>query len=108
MPGHPGYRSTYRGGVLERDGSYHQGTVWPWLLGPYALAEYRVTGDVRLAQSRLDPISDHLLDAGLGTISEIMDADPPHEPQGCPAQAWSVACILDAWLTLEKLKGDMK
>lgn len=103
-PGHPAYRLRYEGGVTERDGSYHQGTVWPWLLGPYAIAEYRVTGDAALAQSRLEPIGDHLADAGLGTISEILDADPPHLPRGCPAQAWSVACILDAWLTLEKAR----
>lgn len=101
-PGHPDYRPSYGGGVLERDGAYHQGTVWAWLLGHYALAEYRVTGDAERALSRLEPIRDHLFDAGLGTVSEIFDADPPHAPQGCPAQAWSVAAVLEAWWRIRR------
>ena len=92
------------GGVPKRDGGYHQGAVWAWLLGPYAMAEYRVTGDVAAAQARLEPIADHLADAALGQISEIFDGDPPHHPRGAPAQAWSVACILEAWWRLEKAK----
>jgi glycogen debranching enzyme len=96
----PDYRPYYRGGVHERDGAYHQGPVWAWLLGHYALAEHRVTGDRKLALSRLAPIADHLTDAGLGTVSEIFDAAPPHHPRGAPAQAWSVACILEAWWRL--------
>jgi 4-alpha-glucanotransferase len=100
--GHPAYRPHYRGGIWERDGAYHQGTVWAWLLGHYALAEYRVHGERVAAQERLAPIADHLLDGGLGTVSEIFDAAAPHEPRGAPAQAWSVACILDAWLRLER------
>jgi predicted glycogen debranching enzyme len=91
---HPGYKPHYGGGVLERDGAYHQGTVWAWLLGHYALAEYRISHDVQKSMSRLNPIRDHLLDAGLGPVSEIFDADPPHTPRGAPAQAWSVACGL--------------
>jgi 4-alpha-glucanotransferase len=98
---HPDYRPRYEGGVWERDGSYHQGPVWAWLLGHYALAEYRVSGDARAAQARLAPLSDHLLDAGLGTVSEIFDGTAPHRPRGCPAQAWSVACTLQAWVRLE-------
>ena len=70
---HPHYHPTYLGGVWERDGGYHQGAVWGWLLGHYALAEYRVYGDADAAQNRLQPIRDHLLDAGLGTVSEIFD-----------------------------------
>ena len=101
---YPDYRPHYRGGVWERDGSYHQGPVWGWLLGHYALAEYRVSGDATAAQARLTPIRDHLLDAGLGTISEIFDGAPPHIPRGAPAQAWSVACVLEAWQRLERLK----
>lgn len=96
------YTSRYGGGVRERDGAYHQGTVWAWLLGHYALAEYRVSQDVEKAFSRLEPIRDHLFDAGLGTVSEIFDADPPHTPRGTPTQAWSVACILEAWWRLER------
>jgi predicted glycogen debranching enzyme len=104
----PGYRGAYLGDVWTRDAAYHQGTVWAWLLGPYAIAEQRVTGDAAAAQARLDPIADHLSDAGLGTISEIFDGDPPHRPRGCPAQAWSVACILDAWTKLECLRRTPK
>jgi len=101
-PGHPDYRPHYRGGVWERDGAYHQGTVWAWLLGHYALAEYRVHGDRAAAERRLAPIADHLVDGGLGTVSEIFDAAAPHDPRGAPAQAWSVACILDAWTRLAR------
>ncbi|MCG6896241.1 MAG: amylo-alpha-1,6-glucosidase [Thiocapsa sp.] len=103
-PEDPDYQGQYVGDVRSRDAAYHQGNVWAWLLGPYALAENRVTGDAAAAQARLEPISDHLLDAGLGTVSEIFDGDPPHRPRGCPAQAWSVACILDAWIRLERLR----
>jgi len=103
-PAHPDFRPHYRGGVWERDGAYHQGPVWAWLLGHYALAEYRVTGDAAAAQQRLDPIRDHLFDAGLGTVSEIFDGAAPHTPRGAPAQAWSVACVLEAWWRLEQAK----
>ncbi|MBE2293402.1 MAG: glycogen debranching enzyme family protein, partial [Phycisphaerales bacterium] len=103
-PSHPDYHPHYLGGVWERDGSYHQGPVWAWLLGHYALAEYRVHGDAAAAQARLYPIRDHLFDAGLGTVSEILDGTPPHHPRGAPAQAWSVACVLEAWQRLERLK----
>ncbi|MES9993117.1 MAG: amylo-alpha-1,6-glucosidase [Candidatus Thiodiazotropha sp.] len=98
------YRGHYRGGVADRDGAYHQGTVWAWLLGHYAMAEFRAYGDAEAAQKRLISLADHLLDAGLGTISEIFDGDPPHSPAGTPAQAWSVACTLDAWWRLEQAK----
>jgi 4-alpha-glucanotransferase len=101
-PDHPEFRPEYRGGVWERDSAYHQGPVWAWLLGHYALAEFRVSGDVQAAQRYLEPIQDHLLDAGLGTVSEIFDGAPPHHPRGAPAQAWSVACILEAWWRLER------
>ena len=101
---HPDYRPYYQGGVWERDGSYHQGPVWAWLLGHYALAEYRVTGDAAASQARLEPVRDHLLDAGLGTVSEIFDAAPPHVPRGAPSQAWSVACVLEAWWQIERAR----
>jgi 4-alpha-glucanotransferase len=97
----PRYCSRYLGGPAERDGCYHQGPVWGWLLGHYALAEHRVTSDKSLALSRLEAIPAHLSQAGLGHISEIFDGDPPHGPRGTPAQAWSVACTLDAWWRLE-------
>jgi len=103
-PDHPDFRPRYEGGVWERDGSYHQGPVWAWLLGHYALAVQRITGDPAQAQACLEPIRDHLSDAGLGTVSEIFDGAPPHLPRGCPAQGWSVACVLEAWSRLEAAK----
>jgi 4-alpha-glucanotransferase len=103
-PAHADYRPTYAGGVWERDGSYHQGPVWAWLLGHYALAWHRVTGDAIAAQALLEPIRDHLEDAALGSVSEIFDGAPPHRPRGAPSQAWSVACTLEAWWRLERAK----
>jgi 4-alpha-glucanotransferase len=103
-PNHADYRPYYQGGVWERDGAYHQGSVWGWLLGHFALAEYHVYGDASQAQARLEPMRDHLTDAGLGTISEIFDGAAPHHPRGCPSQAWSVACTLEAWWQLEQKK----
>jgi len=100
----PRYRGRYEGGVWERDGAYHQGPLWTWLLGHFALALHRVTGDAAAAQRLLEPVGDHLLDAGLGTVSEIFDGDPPHTPRGAPAQAWSVACVLEAWSRLERAR----
>lgn len=104
-PEHPSYRPRYGGGVWERDGAYHQGTVWAWLLPHYALADYRVNGDAGRARALLEPFADHLLDAGLGSISEIFDGEPPHRPRGAPSQAWSVACLLQAWVALDGDKG---
>ncbi len=101
-PSHSAYSDRYDGGVWQRDASYHQGPVWAWLLGHYALAELRVHGDPARAQRRLLPLRDHLLDAGLGTVSEIFDGAAPHAPRGCPSQAWSVACTLEAWLRLQQ------
>ncbi|MES9863584.1 MAG: amylo-alpha-1,6-glucosidase [Candidatus Thiodiazotropha sp. LLP2] len=101
-PRHKDYAHHYQGGVADRDGAYHQGTVWAWLLGHYAWAEFLVTGDAVSAQQRLMPLGDHLSDAGLGHISEIFDGDPPHLPRGAPAQAWSVASTLSAWERLQK------
>jgi predicted glycogen debranching enzyme len=99
-PGSPAYHVQYGGGVLERDGGYHQGPVWPWLLGPFCLASYRVTGDAKAARALLAALSDALEDQAVGTIGEIFDGDPPHQPRGAPAQAWSVGCTLDAWRLL--------
>ncbi len=104
-PSHPLYRGRYAGGVRERDGSYHQGPVWAWLLGPFALAEYRVSGDGDTARARLALMAGHLFEAGLGHIGEIFDGDPPHAPRGAPAQAWSVACTLEAWWRLQRAQA---
>ncbi|MDP3330809.1 MAG: amylo-alpha-1,6-glucosidase [Methylococcaceae bacterium] len=103
-PESPSYHAHYEGNVLQRDTAYHQGTVWAWLLPHFALAEHRVTGDADLALSRLDAIRHHFMEAGLGTISEIFDGDYPHTPRGAPAQAWSVACVLEAWVKLERAR----
>lgn len=98
---HERYQGIYHGDVLQRDGSYHQGPVWAWLLAHFALAEYRVQGDAAAAMRRLEPLRDHLFDAGLGSISEILDGNAPHAPRGAPSQAWSVACTLEAWWRLK-------
>jgi predicted glycogen debranching enzyme len=97
-----GYIGRYEGDPGQRDAAYHMGTVWTWLLGPFARAHYRVYGDARLAQSFLAPIAQHLDGACLGTVSEIFDGDAPHSARGCFAQAWSVAEILRSWLYLER------
>jgi predicted glycogen debranching enzyme len=97
----PAFKPHYQGGVWERDTSYHQGPVWAFLLGHYALAEYKVSGDAAKAQANLEPIKNHLSDAALGTVSEIFDGVAPHTPRGAPVQAWSVACVLEAWTYLE-------
>jgi predicted glycogen debranching enzyme len=99
-PNEPGYRGHYGGGVEERDGAYHQGTVWGWLLGPFALAHLRVHGDARQAMSFLEPLLGQIKSAGLGTLSEIFDGDPPHLPNGCIAQAWTVGETLRAWRSI--------
>ena len=104
-PSHSDYRPVYSGGVWERDSAYHQGPVWAWLLGHFAMAEFRVHGDAARAQARLEPLRDHLFDAGLGTVSEIFDGGAPHSPRGAPVQAWSVAATLETWWRLEKAKN---
>jgi predicted glycogen debranching enzyme len=94
-PGDPQYRPRYEGGVHSRDGAYHQGTVWPFLLGPFVTAWLRVHGGTagakRTARGFLNGIERHLGEACIGQVSEIFDADAPHLPRGCFAQAWSVA-----------------
>ncbi len=91
------YAGQYSGGPAQRDAVYHQGTVWGWLLGPFALAHYNVYKDARHALRLLEGLAPHLDDACIGTISEIFDGDAPHTPRGCFAQAWSVSETLRAW-----------
>jgi predicted glycogen debranching enzyme len=98
-PDEPVYAAIYRGGPRERDGAYHQGTVWPWLIGPFVDAWLSARGrtDAAKAEARqrfLVPLETHLEDAGLGHVSEIADAEPPFTPRGCPFQAWSVGEML--------------
>ena len=94
------YRPRYEGGVSERDSAYHQGTVWPWLLGPFITAYAKVNGNSQEARDRaagwVRSVMELTREKGLGQICEILDGDPPHRPCGCIAQAWSVAEILRA------------
>ena len=98
------YKPVYTGGVLERDGAYHQGTVWPWLIGPFVEAWFNVNGRSKEtaddAKTRfLYPLEAHLETSGLGHISEISDATSPYTPRGCPFQAWS----LSEFIRIQKL-----
>jgi predicted glycogen debranching enzyme len=94
---HPDFKGLYRGDQKERDGAYHQGTVWAWLIGPYVSAHLRVYRDPARARTFLQPLVQHLVAHGVGSVSEIFEGDPPFEPRGCPAQAWSVAELIRAW-----------
>jgi len=106
-PRDPNYKGRYAGDPHSRDSAYHQGTVWPWLLGPFLTAYIKVHGydeQVRERAGRfLDPLRAHLGETGLGQISEVFDGDPPHHAGGCIAQAWSVAEVLRAYI--EDVKG---
>jgi len=104
-PSDPQYRGRYTGDGRSRDGAYHQGTVWPWLMGAFITAYLKVNGRsepaLHQAELWLAPFREHLYEAGVGHISEIFDGDAPHRPVGCIAQAWSVAEILRA--TVEEI-----
>lgn len=103
-PKDPRYQARYEGDVESRDGAYHQGTVWPWLLGFYCEASVRAHGSKRVAHLRdlLLGFREHLDHAGLNQVSEVFDGDPPHRPGGAIAQAWSVAELLRAWHLVEE------
>ena len=107
-PDDPAYRGRYAGGPDERDAAYHQGTAWPWLLGPYVDAVFAVE-DPRCARGEaaqvLAGLVDSMEEAGLGQISEVFDGDPPHRPGGCIAQAWSVAAAIHIWKRLAATGG---
>jgi predicted glycogen debranching enzyme len=104
-PGEAGYCGTYRGDPAQRDGAYHQGTVWPWLMGPFALAHARAYGDPGTAASFVAALGRQLDAYGLGTLGELADGDAPHAPGGTIAQAWSVAEVLRAWTLLASAAG---
>lgn len=97
-PSDPNYRGLYEGDASSRDGAYHQGTVWAWLIGPFVTAYLKAFGDTpdsrKKASGWLSPFQQHLSEAGLNQVSEIFDGDAPHTPRGCIAQAWSVAELL--------------
>jgi predicted glycogen debranching enzyme len=97
-PDHPDYKPIYAGDLRSRDGAYHQGTVWAWLIGPFIDSWLKVhPGDPSGARKFLEGFPHHLNEAGIGTISEVFDARAPHRPGGCIAQAWSVAEVLRTW-----------
>ena len=97
-PGSPDYKPTYHGDLRTRDAAYHQGTVWSWLIGPFVDAWLKVYPDDRPgARAVLQKLLPTLDEAGVGTISEIFDAQAPYTPRGCVAQAWSVAEVLRGW-----------
>ncbi|MEI9951736.1 MAG: amylo-alpha-1,6-glucosidase [Pseudomonadota bacterium] len=92
----PAYVAHYQGGVWQRDTAYHQGTVWPWLMGPFVEAWLKSRGNTNSAKREAEqrfiaPLRTHLYRAGIGHVSEIADAEAPHTPRGCPFQAWSVS-----------------
>ena len=98
-PGEPGYAPRYEGDSSARDAVYHQGTVWPWLIGPFVEAWVRVRGNARAARRDartrfIGPLLAHLQTAGLGHVSEIADGEAPVAPKGCPFQAWSLGELL--------------
>ena len=105
-PSDPNYRGRYEGDATSRDGAYHQGTVWAWLMGPFITAYLKALGytpDAReKAAAWLEPFQRHLSCAGLNQVSEIFDGDAPHAPRGCIAQAWSVGELLRV---LDQLTG---
>lgn len=108
-PDEPGYRGRYHGDALSRDAAYHQGTVWPWLLGPFVSAWLRAHGrtpeNLAWGRALLAPLARHLEEeACLGQVSEVFDGDAPHRPGGAVAQAWSVAELLR--LVLTELDGE--
>ena len=111
-PSDPRYRARYQGDVWSRDSAYHQGTVWPWLAGPYfaSLLRYADNADAALnqAQEWIDRFSEHLQEACLGQVSEIFDGDEPHNPGGCIAQAWSVAELLRLAKLVDERSRDPK
>jgi predicted glycogen debranching enzyme len=102
-PSEPGYRGLHRGGPADRDRAYHQGTVWPWLIGPYTDAVRRAGGETA---GLLDGLQLHLSEFGLGSVSETLDGDAPHGATGCPFQAWSVAeLVRSRWVEVTADSG---
>lgn len=96
-PHHPDYQGTYGGDRYQRDGAYHQGPVWGWLMGPFVQAHWKVYQDAETARSFLEPLLDHLHAGCVGNLSEIFDGDAPFTPRGAFAQAWTVAEVLRTW-----------
>ncbi|MEO1413590.1 MAG: amylo-alpha-1,6-glucosidase, partial [Bacteroidota bacterium] len=100
-PNHPDYTGVYGGDRTKRDGSYHQGTTWGWLIGPFIQAHLKVYKNPDLARTFLTPLSQHLTAGCVGTLSEIFDGNAPFLSRGAFAQAWSVSEVLRAWALIE-------
>jgi glycogen debranching enzyme len=97
-PDDPEYKPRYDGDLRARDAAYHQGSVWAWLIGPYVDAWLKLHPNEKAeARKLLAGFENHLDEACVSSISEIFDAEPPHTPRGCIAQAWSVAEVLRSW-----------
>jgi predicted glycogen debranching enzyme len=97
-PDDPNYKARYDGDLRARDAAYHQGSVWAWLIGPYIDAWLKLhPGKNAEARKLLSAFVNHLDEACVSSVSEIFDAEPPHTPRGCIAQAWSVAEVLRTW-----------
>ena len=107
-PNDPNYIGRYQGDPRHRDGAYHQGTVWPWLMGPYITAYIKTFGKRagrKFATAWLEEFQVHLHEACLGQVSEIFDGDAPHAPRGCVAQAWSVSELLKSAIATTTVKN---
>ena len=105
-PSDPAYRGIYAGGPVQRDEAYHQGTAWPWLLGPFVASWLAARGNTAEARAEgrarfLPALHAHLQTAGLGHVSEVVDGDAPHRPGGCPFQAWSLGELIRIEAMLE-------
>ena len=106
-PGEPDFKPRYYGDLRSRDAAYHQGTVWPWLIGPFFDAWTKLhPDDLAGARHLLDAFHQHQNEACVGTIGEIFDAEPPFLPRGCVAQAWSVAEVLRCWREVNNPSDD--
>jgi predicted glycogen debranching enzyme len=102
-PGHRDYKPQYYGDLRSRDAAYHQGTVWGWLAGPFVDAWLKLRPEDRAGARRvLEGFEAHLNEGGIGTVSEVFDAESPYTARGCIAQAWSVAEVLRAWVRTEE------
>jgi predicted glycogen debranching enzyme len=105
-PDEPGYRGCCAGTAAHRDEAYHQGAVWPWLIGPFVDAALAVADDpaveARTLRAALQPLIAHLDEAGLGHVSEIADGDAPFTPRGCPFQAWSLGELRRAQSAIDR------
>jgi len=106
----PAYLANYSGDQLQRDAAYHQGVVWGWLIGPFVDALIKVKGNIgrKQAMTVIENFKPHLMEAGVGSISEIFEGDPPYLPKGCVAQAWSVAELLRIILSYQLYRPNQK